>query len=80
MVLPKTTVVLFVNNKNLCKYLHGTVYSTCRLNMGMHRQGPDYLDLSVQKKWIDPFTPNTPFLYPLKTSEGRERVYWNQMS
>ena len=38
---------------------------------------------------IDPFVPNGPFLYPLKTSEkpygflmfsgGRERVYWERM-
>ena len=25
--------------------------------------------------WVDPFVPNAPFLYPLKTSENR-KVYW----
>ena len=31
---------------------------------------------------VNPFVPNVPFLYPLKTLEnrkGRERVYWEQM-
>ena len=37
---------------------------------------------------FNPFVPNTPFLYPLKTSKnlglmmfskGRERVHWEQM-
>ena len=29
---------------------------------------------------INPFVPNAPFLYPLKTSENRrERVHWEQM-
>ena len=36
-----------------------------------------------QKCQINPFVPNIPFLYPLKTSEnlkvGRERVRWEQM-
>ena len=26
-------------------------------------------------KWINPFVPNAPFLYPLKTSENR-KVFW----
>ena len=31
---------------------------------------------------LNPFVPNAPFRYPLKTSEnckGRERVHWEQM-
>ena len=26
-------------------------------------------------KWLNPFIPNAPFLYPLKTSDNR-KVYW----
>ena len=28
---------------------------------------------------INLFVPNSPFLYPLKTSGGRERAHWKQM-
>ena len=53
-----------------------------------------YLDLfsktiSVNIVYLNPFVPNVPFLYPpenirkpygfLKTSGGRERVYWERM-
>ena len=37
--------------------------------------------------WTNPFVPNAPFLYPMKTSEngkvflgGRERMHWERMS
>ena len=28
---------------------------------------------------LNPFVPNVPFLYPLKTSGGRKRVHWERM-
>ena len=28
---------------------------------------------------VDPFVPNALFLYPMKTSESRERVHWEQI-
>ena len=43
----------------------------------------------LESETINPFVPNAPFLYPLKTSEnrkvflcfhgGRERVHWVRM-
>ena len=32
----------------------------------------------VKQIFINLFVPSAPFLYPLKTSEGRERVHWKQ--
>ena len=44
-----------------------------------------FLESSHSEGFLNPFVPNTPFLYPLKTTEnrtvsrGRERVHWEQM-
>ena len=44
-----------------------------------------FVEIEKQLLAINPFVPNAPFFYPLKTSEnmfsgGREGVYWEQMS
>ena len=37
--------------------------------------GKNYISLNSVQEFINPFFPNAPFLYPLKTSE-KIMVYW----
>ena len=36
-------------------------------------------DIGQRSSHLNPLVPNIPFLYPLKTSRGREMVHWERM-
>ena len=57
-------------------------------NLGRMSTGYELIRFTIEYHFLslNPFVSNTPFLYPLKTSEnrkvflgGRDRMHWEQM-
>ena len=87
--------IAIIGKHLLCRYWHSVgnllSYSNLKTLLNLHGLLISFLAIlekTEKKNSVNPFVPNAPFLYPLKTekkkgfrmvSGGRERVHWEQM-